>query len=211
MLEGSKRKWWSDKWDCSYFNLLWQSCPGPQSKLSQQRRTLCHVIYPLLEVGDLFVPSQPWGWLNSSNLLMNRSSGEFSHKTCCCWKTWIHPNQNPSTWSGLVSLNFQSQWRKKKKKKIGGDKTPNNQNMLVEHLLKRHLLFVQNNFLCYLIKFWKVSFQFLSFLSQLFHGDVQTKHFNWEKLLFFFLFVCQHIAFLGIFTPVQQNTRFQHL
>lgn len=112
-------------------------------------------------------------------------------------------------WFGVTE--FPEPMEEKKKKKDWGDKTPNNQNMLVEHLLKRHLLFVQNNFLCYLIKFWKVSFQFLSFLSQLFHGDVQTKHFNWEKLLFFFLFVCQHIAFLGIFTPVQQNTRFQHL
>lgn len=76
------------------FNLLWQSCPGPQSKLSQQRRTLCQVIYPLPWLGDLFFPSQPWDWLNSSTLLMSRSSREFSHKICCCWKTWAHLNQN---------------------------------------------------------------------------------------------------------------------
>lgn len=60
--------------------------------------------------------------------------------------------------NGLVSLHFQTQG----KKKIGG-KIQNNQNMLFEQLLKSHLLFVQENCLCSLIKFWNLSFRF--FLS----------------------------------------------
>lgn len=156
MLEGSKRKWWSDKWECSCFNLLWQSCPGPQSKLSQQRRTLCQVIYPLLKLGELFFPSQPWDWLNSSTLLMSRSSRECSHKTARCWKTWSHPNQNLFSRNGLVASHCQTHrggWKTGRRKDWEGGKVWTNQKMLLEHSLEPSLS-VQKSFRCSLIPIW---------------------------------------------------------